>query len=1196
MFLSHLLLVSSLLHTVSSTVYYVIPDDHYTSNNNTYTLQHYLSNTRKFFTSHTQLHFLPGQYYLDTDLIIQNVSNLSLIGNRTNGVINTVINCTSPAGIVVYGSSNIVIANIEIKECGNEYKEYDSLASIYVHTDNHRRRFSLLVFDSQTVTCEYFHSTWHRNPSGIKIMDTLGNTTLLHVVSTYLKVWFTGRDSLGTNLTTHAINIESYQIYSSLNYIYAIDMQHANNFFDITVNIIDITFQSKLALFIRHEDSVGEIILSVINCKFTTRESGPVYQYDDSDDVSLYDNSGAYDEEECQYSVDNCQSLIYLHYENTVIYTYYSDYRDEVKFNRIQFIGCKFQNISQPSNGTILHFTFIGFSAAGEHMLISIRDSLFDNNYYMQAMLINSYNNDYEYYYVSVLVNNVTVSSSVDDKDTMVVYQVKLILQNVLLISNIVDRKLSAIIEAANSHVEFGCYNEFSSNKVHYAVSITAVVFMQENTILNFTINEFFNFISSIEQSLTGIDLCAIQYLSNRGNLDNQFQLGHELNYSVVIFDNKGVPPFCSRCTHLVHCAWDPSSAFKTSIPLHVNQKFIKSDFIITEEKRICLCSNNSEFNCYSGIEGPFYPGETLSLHFVLHDTSINTANVVIKITKDESNFTCDHDQLSVIQLRSKQCQALEYTINLNGKWCELTLEATAISVNESATIIPWRELYTITLQPCPIGFTLHPLGYCQCDPILSSHIPLLTTCDIDHQTIPRPASTWISAHTINNSHSYHVSLHCPFDYCLPHSSPLNLSTPDSQCQFNRSDVLCGHCQRGLSIVFGSSQCKHCSSIYLLIIVPLGIAGIVLVLSLFALNLTVTDGKVNPFLLYVNIVSINRSALFLEGGSLSYIFISLANLDLGIETCFYDGMDDYATMWLQIAYPIYLVFIATLLIMASRYCTTIQRLTARRALPVLATLFLLSYTKVLLTVSNVLFFYTSITHLPSNHTTLVWSVDANVPLFGVKFTVLFIACLILFLALVPFNVVLLFTRTLSYFKVVTNFKPLLDAYQGPYKIRFYYWTGLQLVMRAIFFGVSALNRDTNLMISSIMIGITAWLHGKLSPFNCTMKNAIESTFLINLLVMFIVSQYTPSPKVVNILVYIAMVELLLIALYNGYVLAWNRFLYRLKLVNKVEQIYKKIRQRNVKEVSRVELVNVVPEVKYNYKEFQEPVLAIGYEK
>ena len=142
-----LLITATLLNTTSSSVYYVIPDDHYTTNNNTFTLQHYLNNVNKYFTSHTQLHFLPGQYYLNTDLIIQHVSNLSLIGNRTNEVINSVIKCTSPAGIVVVGSSNIVIANIVMKECGNYFK-----TSAINLTNICQCRVSLLVLDCWMVT------------------------------------------------------------------------------------------------------------------------------------------------------------------------------------------------------------------------------------------------------------------------------------------------------------------------------------------------------------------------------------------------------------------------------------------------------------------------------------------------------------------------------------------------------------------------------------------------------------------------------------------------------------------------------------------------------------------------------------------------------------------------------------------------------------------------------------------------------------------------------------------------------------------------------------------------------------------------------------------------------------------------------------------------------------------------------------
>ena len=136
------------------------------------------------------------------------------------------------------------------------------------------------------------------------------------------------------------------------------------------------------------------------------------------------------------------------------------------------------------------------------------------------------------------------------------------------------------------------------------------------------------------------------------------------------------------------------------------------------------------------------------------------------------------------------------------------------------------------------------------------------------------------------------------------------------------------------------------------------------------------------------------------------VFISFANLDLGIETCFYNGMDSYAKTWLQLFFPFYLIIIAASIIIASRYSYRILRLTYSRSLPVLATLFLLSYTGVLRTALTVLFSYSTITHLPSGHQQIVWSIDhdASVPLFGVKFTLLFITCLVLFLLLIPFNV------------------------------------------------------------------------------------------------------------------------------------------------------------------------------------------------
>ena len=69
--------MSSLLYVTTATLYHVIPDDdHYSISNNSFTLQHYFNNVNKFFISDNQLQFLPGQYNLTGNILIEDVMKL----------------------------------------------------------------------------------------------------------------------------------------------------------------------------------------------------------------------------------------------------------------------------------------------------------------------------------------------------------------------------------------------------------------------------------------------------------------------------------------------------------------------------------------------------------------------------------------------------------------------------------------------------------------------------------------------------------------------------------------------------------------------------------------------------------------------------------------------------------------------------------------------------------------------------------------------------------------------------------------------------------------------------------------------------------------------------------------------------------------------------------------------------------------
>ena len=261
----------------------------------------------------------------------------------------------------------------------------------------------------------------------------------------------------------------------------------------------------------------------------------------------------------------------------------------------------------------------------------------------------------------------------------------------------------------------------------------------------------------------------------------------------------------------------------------------------------------------------------------------------------------------------------------------------------------------TVELRPCPIGFELsEQVRECKCAPAL---VELVTGCDINTVQLTKKSSAWIS-HVKGPGDSNHVEKrssyvyfthrHCPLDFC--NSSDyfgFSLEDPDAQCLHNRSGILCGQCKPGYSLTLGSTECRKCSNAYLLLLAPFGLAGIVLILFLSLTDMTVAAGTTNGLLFYANIVWENKAIFFTQKSHNSFlvIFVAWLNLDFGISTCFYDGLDSYVFTWLQFTFPAFIWLLAFSIIIASRHLAFVNKLCGQNIVQVLASLFLLSYTK-----------------------------------------------------------------------------------------------------------------------------------------------------------------------------------------------------------------------------------------------------------
>ena len=116
------------------------------------------------------------------------------------------------------------------------------------------------------------------------------------------------------------------------------------------------------------------------------------------------------------------------------------------------------------------------------------------------------------------------------------------------------------------------------------------------------------------------------------------------------------------------------------------------------------------------------------------------------------------------------------------------------------------------------------------------------------------------------------------------------------------------------------------------------------------LDLTVCHGLINVMIFYANVINANKNFFSHSTTSLIPLFIAWFNLDLGIETCFYDGLTAYARTWPQFLFPFYLWSIAGGIIVLAKYSRRIAAVSGNNGVPVLATLFLLSYAKLLNTI------------------------------------------------------------------------------------------------------------------------------------------------------------------------------------------------------------------------------------------------------
>ena len=1051
-------------------------------------------NSSRYIKSYTKICFPLGTFNLSTKLIINNVTNVSIIG--TDSVKPTSIKCFNNSFLSISNAASVEIQNLKLDTCGANVHQYIEAQDMQAYT-------AMLLQNVRSVAIfnVVFKNSYGHSIIGINLLDSsvfqqvsvfyTNDSSMSKKIKGGIIVMFndemTNNRKYGNNGTQQNIVIERCQIYYMNNVLarnqhyYKIkkilralvfgfgfyQKKYSVSIKITSTNITNIKVQYYPLVFIAYNSNKINSV-AITNSNFSNNILGSSIMEINEDTQPCYCKSASIFESESNIFSFNKARSIY-----SITKTLPSSYQ---MMMHIRVILTAFIH-----NEAIQTFWKIKSE-------VSPRYATVINVIIKQCTFIFNRNFILEFYNAG---------------------SVTLFHKNLFANNSIIIKQPKALIKCKETVLIFEGYNEFSFNTAYCILEMSTHAILRENATINITQNIAVTALKGIKDRTLALinsndnsGLCMFRFYSSHQESSQSHK--HRTDFFVIVLtDNKNYSTLIYR-TQLNSCYWLKDAINFGNVTtgdvmrsvLHFNNN--TSEQVLRRQVcTLCYCDDRISEDCIKDHFGSIYPGQNIPINLKqvppYSNTSIYSIAQPLEQLHGLEQCTVKPNQLNWLQSINTNCTPITYKIHSNShqQQCYITFKTT----------FPDDSLYIYYIDingTCPLGFNLIDES-CECHTKLKAAFPSIV-CDINTQTIMHLGEGWIGLST--QADILYIK-YCAPTFCKMEPSSMQLNSSDVQCNFNRGGIACGQCPSELSAVFGSLRCIRCSNQWLFLIPVFMVAGLLLIILLFALNITVVDGKINGFIFYVNGIIANMHGIFPNTSSNIATVISLLNLDLGIETCFYHGMTEYDKTWLQFAFPSYLLFIIAMLSLASRYSGSVERLTRRRVIPVIATVFLLTYSKLLLVAAKVLFSYTTVYSLSDNTKKTMWMWDTSIPLFGIKFSILFIASLLLIIViLLPLNFFLLFTKLFLRIRVLAKYlKPYLDAFQAPFKDDCLYFPGLELVARWITFAIGTRflkSANKRLALNHSLVVFLLVYCGTFKPFRSLKNNALYICYLINL--------------------------------------------------------------------------------------------------
>ena len=1130
----------------------VVPTNWNGSSVDCHNLQYYAENSEHYFVKNSTFNFLPGEHRLAYNLTVENVTGLKLLaatdeqwGQIMQGP--PIVNCNrNHAGFVFSNVSDLEIHGIHFTECGQMY--YTKTYTYKSHT--YRDVWSATIVLSLVTNFIMTNASITRSNGYGILGDHVFNSSMEGCLLEGNKG---SKTCYGDNTTVEVRggNMELYYNRSCQNY---------TSYFDIADTIMrageSVSFASGLDLIMNCPNGGININLTNVslskNChvsNFGYREGGNfglqiLLSRNAKNSVSLVDctidhgrsylGSGMYvaayihSQVLDNYNALEIKSTRFLNNTATIgagihMRLYYSGEQSNtastinIALNHCHFEGNTLDTDKSRLSGGIV-VNIVNYKVQGNQLHLTpqyrtlFTNCTFENNFILNHTSVGSGTLYFEEH-PNVVFKNCAIRENNSTGITAVHSNIRFIGENTI---------------EGNTAISGG--GLLLSDHATILLSENSTLYINDNTAMEngggiyaefgftYTIPIcFFQFDVNILLNKTRWNSTHV-YLNNNSASTGTAVYGGQIDKCYFLVDNE--PQRVRMISHLPSGEiFNNTFKYTTS----QTQKDISSDPL-----KVCFCSKNNTPVCNKSIEKFISPGETFTVAAVVVGQRQGHVNGSVRADFYHQNWHVSISQNETIQPVDMECTNLIYTLHSERENIKVNLSLRVSASSNSNTYLQ------IHITECPMGFRLNNKSMkCECVPeLLANGIK----CNARNHIIYRPSNFWIG-YNMPNTEQVLINKHCPRMYCKPYNTNIKARNDsieqDSQCYVEREGLLCGRCKQKRSIVFGTPRCHKCQhfSIWAVfgVLSVCGLAGLVLVAFLLACNITVTEGTLNGFIFCANLIQANQEIYFPIGATAEHddifygfmrTFIAWLNLDIGAQICFFNGMDTLHKTLLQFLFPIYIWCIAGLLIWLSRKYRYMTRLMKNNGTKVLATLILLSYTKIARAVMTSL----AGIHLANQDHPYVWYFDGSVPYFSGRHISLFLIAVVFGIIVLPFTFILLFIKHLPrlssiwIFSWVNKLKPFFDAYTGPYTDEFRFWMGFQLLIRICLLFCTGFHQSDSVLMMGI-IGVCSLLlsanyfYGT-RIYKKRFLNCLEAFLLLNLICWSMTIAYRPIKAIV----------------------------------------------------------------------------------